>query len=313
MMRLHESEIINIMPINLITPEVRALSYSVGQAMRKMLKYSAAAHLYADLRNIPEEALDLIAIELNTQYYMQTLNRKTKEELITQTLQWYMHGGTPSVLEQFLATILDGGRIDEWYEYGGARYYFRTFVYAGEHEIKLGYGTVIKRQIAKYKNVRSWIEWVALVIASEFNINPQYGNIIRFQNIFHPRKNIAYLKLDGRWKLDGRKALSGYDDEIKADFYPTRLRCSTCTDIKMDHKESMQIQIKARGKPQTDQSIRYQNKAGKNATSRECMTLRICIQESVTSGNIGITNMAKLDGAWKLDDSRKLNGGYYII
>lgn len=313
MIKLYEGEIKDIMPSNLMTKEAQAISYSVGQAMKKMLEYSAAAHLYADLRSVPEDALDLIAMELNTQYYIQTLPRKTKEALISQTLQWYMHGGTPSVLEQFLSTILDGGRIEEWYEYGGIQYYFRAYVYAGEHEIELEYGTQVKRQIAKYKNVRSWIEWVAFVIASRFKADVEYRNIIRFQNIFHPRKNIAYLKLDGRWKLDGKKVLGGYDDEMKVDFYPVRLRYSTCADIKTEYKETVQIRIGARGNPQTDERIRYRNEAGKNATRRERMTLKTCILESVTPGDIGVTNIIKLDGTWKLDGSRKLNGGYCTV
>ena len=49
MIKLHDGEIKDIMPVNLITPEVQALSYSVGRAMKKMLGFSAAAHLFANL------------------------------------------------------------------------------------------------------------------------------------------------------------------------------------------------------------------------------------------------------------------------
>ena len=231
MIRFREGEIKNILPINLITPEVQALSYSIGNAMKDMVKFSASAHLYSDLENVPEEALDLIAMELNTQYYVQMLPRDTKESLIRQTLQWYMHGGTPSVLEQFLSTILDGGRIDEWYQYGGEPYFFRAYVYAGEHQMELGYGTEVKRQIEKYKNVRSWIDWVAFVISSIVSIKLEYGNSIHFQNIFHPRKNIAYIRLDGKWRLDGNKRLSGYDDDMEVDFYPVKLSLNITTAV----------------------------------------------------------------------------------
>lgn len=310
MIKLYEGEIKDIMPSNLITPEAKAISYSVGQAMKKMLEYSAAAHLYADLQSVPEDALDLIALELNTQYYIQTLPRETKEALIRQTLQWYMHGGTPSVLEQFLSTILDGGRIEEWNEYGGMPYYFRAYVYVGEHETNLGYGTEVKRQIGKYKNVRSWIEWVAFVIASGFEVKVKYENIIRFQNLFHPRKNIAYLKLDGRWKLDGRKALSGYDDELKVDFYPVRVQFGTWADIKISDKESMRIRIEAKRNPQTDVKIRFKNKIENNVVDKEHTRLTVCTQEFVSAGDIGVTNVNKLDASWKLNGSRRLNGGH---
>ena len=71
---------------------------------------------------VPEPVLDLMALELNTQYYEQSLPRETKERLVSQTLVWYMHAGTPSVLDEFLGTVLAGGYIEEWYEYGGEPY-----------------------------------------------------------------------------------------------------------------------------------------------------------------------------------------------
>ena len=43
MIRFREGEIKNILPINLITPEVQALSYSIGNAMKDMVKFSASA------------------------------------------------------------------------------------------------------------------------------------------------------------------------------------------------------------------------------------------------------------------------------
>lgn len=310
MIRLQEGEIKNILPINLITPEVQALSYSIGNAMKKMIKFSASAHLYSDLENVPEEALDLIAMELNTQYYIQTLPRETKESLIRQTLKWYMHGGTPSVLEQFLSTILDGGRIDEWYQYGGEPYFFRAYVYAGEHQTELGYGTEVKRQIEKYKNVRSWIDWVAFVIDSEVAVKVNYGNIINFQSLFHPRKNMSYLKLNGKWKLDGSKVLSGYDNEIKVDFHLIRWKCSASAYVDKTDKEYMNIKSKINIEEKLNEKIAYRNAVGNQSYRHEDIKITAYVNVKTSSGDIGITTMNKTDGTWKLDGSRKLSGGY---
>ena len=313
MIRFREGEIKNILPINLITPEVQALSYSIGNAMKDMVKFSASAHLYSDLENVPEEALDLIAMELNTQHYVQMLPRDTKESLIRQTLQWYMHGGTPSVLEQFLSTILDGGRIDEWYQYGGEPYFFRAYVYVGEHQMELGYGTEVKRQIEKYKNVRSWIDWVAFVISSIVSVKIEYGNAIHFLNIFHPRKNIAYIKLDGKWRLDGHKRLSGYDDDMKVDFYPAKLSLNITTAVDKKDEEHICIRAEIRPNEKTIERATYCIKTEQQANRKEKLSMRFCVSEDLSPGDIGITTIRKLDGAWKLDGNRKLNGGYCAI
>lgn len=313
MIGFREGEIKNILPINLITPEVQALSYSIGNAMKDMVKFSASAHLYSDLENVPEEALDLIAMELNTQYYVQMLPRDTKESLIRQTLQWYMHGGTPSVLEQFLSTILDGGRIDEWYQYGGEPYFFRAYVYAGEHQMELGYGTEVKRQIEKYKNVRSWIDWVAFVISSIVSVKIEYGNAIHFQNIFHPRKNITYIKLDGKWRLDGHKRLSGYDDDMEVDFCPAKLSLNITTAVDKKDEEHICIRAEIRPNEKTIERATYCIKTEQQANRKEKLSMRFCVSEDLSPGDIGITTIRKLDGAWKLDGNRKLNGGYCAI
>ena len=46
--------------------------------------------LYAAISDVPESVLDLMALELNAQYYEQNLPRNVKEQLVEQTLLWYM-------------------------------------------------------------------------------------------------------------------------------------------------------------------------------------------------------------------------------
>ena len=106
MIDFHSGEIKDIMPVNLRTPQALAISYAVGQAMARFRKYLKALPLYAQISQVPEEILDLMAVECGTQYYSQALPRNVKEKLIIQALTWYMHAGTPSVLSEFLGTVL---------------------------------------------------------------------------------------------------------------------------------------------------------------------------------------------------------------
>ena len=45
-----------------------------------------------------------------------------------------------------------------------------------------------------------------------------------------------------------KKYLSGYDDELKVDFYPVKLQCTTYTDIKTERMEGVRIRIEVKKK-----------------------------------------------------------------
>ena len=96
MVEFLHGEIKDILPHNLLTPEIYSVSYAVGEAMRRWGRFCASVHLYAEISCVPEEVLDLMAIEMNTQYYDQSMNRKMKEQLIMQSLVWHLRAGTPS-------------------------------------------------------------------------------------------------------------------------------------------------------------------------------------------------------------------------
>ena len=62
-------ELLQIIPVNLLSPEVMAISYAVEEEKRIFLRYTAATSLYAAISDVPESVLDLMALELNAQYY----------------------------------------------------------------------------------------------------------------------------------------------------------------------------------------------------------------------------------------------------
>lgn len=261
MVKLENGGIRDILPVNLITPETLSVSYAFEQAQKKMFGYVQALHLYTEIGQIPERVLDLLALEMRTQYYDQTLERSAKERLVMQTLVWYMRAGTPSVLDEFMGTILEGGFIEEWYVYGGAPYYFRAYAQTGDNEIPLGYGAEVIHCIKIYKNVRSWLEFFMFVIESEFYVPVRYKNDVTFVGTFYPWASVR-IKLNGKWKLNGEQKLSRYEES----------------------------------------AYHYHSS----------LTLRSRTNVDVQPGGIRITVSNKLDNTWKLDGTRKLNGGLYL-
>ena len=223
MQELYNSNPYDLLPEALQSPKTQAMGYAVQIAMKKLLEYADKLMVYADLSSLPDEILDSLALELRTRYYDPQAERRIREGLIKQTLEWYMHGGTKSVLREYLATIYSDGKIEEWYEYGADPYYFRAVVTIEEsQEIKLGEGARVAVQINALKNVRSWLDALIFRIIIGFSISIQYTNEIKFRIDFWPRRNLEALKLDNTWKLDASKKLTGYNSNKIIDLYPVR-------------------------------------------------------------------------------------------
>lgn len=225
-------EIKDILPRNLLSPEVTAVSYAVGKAMQKFQSFSQSTYLYAKISRVPDKVLDLMALEANTQYYAADLPRETKERLVNQTYAWYMRAGTPSVIESFLRTILDGGYIEEWFNYKGSPYHFKAYARAFEDElIPPGYGTEIKKQIEIYKNTRSVLETFAFILLTEIIETIRYENALHMASDYYARNNREFLLLDGSWFLDGTYPLNGYREIEHLDSYPAQLHIRGDTQV----------------------------------------------------------------------------------
>lgn len=312
MIDFYQGKIEDIIPYNLISPETKAVSFAISQAMKKLQDFSTACHMYGELSKVPESVLDLMALELNTQYYDQTMPRKLKEQLLTQTTAWYMHAGTPEVLREFLGTVLDGGKISEWYEYGGNPFFFKAEVQVGEHEIPLGYGSEVKKQIELYKNARSWLEHAAFVISSNVCCNVSLKNAIRYRGKFYPRLNTPILKLDGIWNLAGKK-LSGYDSDEKIDFYPVRQGSKIQVSENICNQQKTRISFPALVSITAEKKIRFYNQINTKIIEKSCLAVKSMVEVGLKAGDVRVTTLNPLSGQWKLDRCRTLNGGLSIL
>ena len=81
--------------------------------------------------------------------------------MVEQTLAWYLRGGTGSVLTEYLGALYQGGRLEEWYHYGGNPYFFKAMIDLElDDEIETGTGDKIAERIRAYKMcVPGWKNW----------------------------------------------------------------------------------------------------------------------------------------------------------
>ena len=223
---------------------------------------------------------------------------------------WYMHAGTPSVLDEFLATVLDGGYIEEWYDYGGNPYFFRAYAMTGDQEFEPSYASDVKHQIEVYKNVRSWLELLMFITRGEFYAPVQWRAMVTFHNHFSAYSGTE-LKLNGKWLLNGRKKLSRFEGDTNR--YPVHLGFAVQAEMRVQDKAA-QILLKSH----LDAAVNQSGKLGMQIEApqqrkAECgMALKANAEAALDTGDARITIINNLDQKWKLNGTRKLNGGLYI-
>lgn len=158
MIKFEDSEIIQILPERLKNmPEAEAVSYAIGNAVKKIVKYARLTSVYAVIDQLPEQFLDLMALESRVQYYDEKLEIGKKRELLKQTLVWYQKAGTPGAVQELVQTVFGVGEVQEWFEYGGKPYCFRITTNADTDPQTIA---KFEKIIQSVKNTRSHLERV---------------------------------------------------------------------------------------------------------------------------------------------------------
>ena len=104
--RSADSQITQILPEILSEREsVQALSFALHQAVKKLCHYCENISVFSSIDSAPEKVLDLLAGEMDTQYYDDSLPINVKRQLIKNTLPWYMGTGTPGALEELVTAV----------------------------------------------------------------------------------------------------------------------------------------------------------------------------------------------------------------
>lgn len=160
MINYYDGQLTDILPGNIAgKAEVKALSYALQQGTRLLYRYSQKAAVYSKIDEQPEDVLDLMAAELRTQYYDESLDIRAKLELIKNTLIWHMTAGTPEAVENLVATVFGEGSVEEWFEYGGSPYRFRVTTNA---VMTPDTNNIFNDLLQKVKNTRSHLDAITI-------------------------------------------------------------------------------------------------------------------------------------------------------
>lgn len=160
MINLRGSRFMDIMPENLASQlETQAFAYALGRQVEKLCDYADGVHIYAAVASMPENILDVLAVELRTPAYNQSFPIEVKRALIEGTLTFYARMGTPAACNQIIETIFGAGYIEEWFDYEGDPHHFRAYVGNGGQINPMDLEE-FWRVLKQVKRLSSWLDEV---------------------------------------------------------------------------------------------------------------------------------------------------------
>ena len=167
MISFEQSEILDILPENMgKQPECIALSYALKRANETLVAFSKQTSVFAVIDTLPEAMLDILAIELRTQYYDESFDVDRKRALVKNTMLWYHKAGTASAVQEMIDKVFDSGILLEWFDTGGEP---GTFAISTTDTITPGLINEFREVVDNVKNVRSKL--VGIVIGNRINMD----------------------------------------------------------------------------------------------------------------------------------------------
>lgn len=129
MIKLTDARLTDALPKTLAEqPWVQALAEASRKMRRRVMAYADRTRLFCDIDESSEEALDALAVELQTPLYKNDYPLTVKRQIIKNSMLYYIRSGTCGAVEELLADIYQGAEVEEWFEYGGEPNYFRVAI-----------------------------------------------------------------------------------------------------------------------------------------------------------------------------------------
>ncbi len=138
--------------------KVIAASYAMNHTAKMILRMIDKSSVYALVDVLPEELVDLMALEFRAQYYDINAALEEKRGAVKKALLWYRKAGTTSVVMELCEFLYGKSNVWEWFDYNGRPYTFKLEMLEENRPIDtVGINNFILA-VKKVKNTRSLLE-----------------------------------------------------------------------------------------------------------------------------------------------------------
>lgn len=158
MIKLYDSQITDLLPEKIADNiDVQCISYALQQETQRILKKADGTRTLAVIDELPEKILDVLAVELRTPYYQESMDIDTKRNIIKKTLLWHTKAGTPSAVSELIEIIFGEGKVVEWFDYEEGPFTPGTFDIVTNARMTEDIAEYFLQIIQRVKNTRSHI------------------------------------------------------------------------------------------------------------------------------------------------------------
>lgn len=195
MIKLDQNTLLRELPNNLLVDEkVKNLALSLQNSLDKMLEWSDKIFYEMNLEQLDDSILDHLLWEKHitrSEGLELVKTREQKINLIENAIALHRLKGTPAALELVFSIFDKPCGLQEWFQYDGEAYHFKVEIATAEitsAELKL-----LRKLIYEYKNVRSWLDFVAIKLPQSLHIE------LTSQKFNYP----IYLPICGTFHCEG--------------------------------------------------------------------------------------------------------------
>ena len=132
------------------------LAESIADLLAGAVSDTSHALIYPDVDDLPEGLLDILAYDLNVEWYDYEGELSEKRATIRECMKIHKFKGTKAAILMALKTVYADVEVQEWFEYGGEPYHFKIYI---KHDHS-GYSKLARllQKVRYYKNLRSTLE-----------------------------------------------------------------------------------------------------------------------------------------------------------
>ena len=159
MIHIKNVAILDMLPFTFKTQRGIALSRAIKALTVKLYDNMSSVLFWADIDNASPALLDAMAAEVDAPFYSTDLAEEQKKSIIKAAFVYNSRIGTVSSVEGLLSASFGKGKISEWFNYGGAPYYFKIDLY-DNHDGRISGDNIemFFTTLEKIKNKRSKLE-----------------------------------------------------------------------------------------------------------------------------------------------------------
>lgn len=102
---------------------------AIAEVLSKNLSYISNemqnAVIYSRIDDLPETLLDVLAYDMHVDWYDYSCPLTVKRDILKNSVEKHRKIGTKRAVEELIKDVFGGGKVEEWFEYGDAPFYFK--------------------------------------------------------------------------------------------------------------------------------------------------------------------------------------------